>query len=193
MWQYYDFSPLPRGAKRKHYGNSRPKEAMGTKQAIFINVYDIDKIKPIYVRPLMRAGLLPFHIGLEVYGKEYTFSPKGVGFRKPRSTPDAFKCTFRSSSLIGFTSKTEEVDSIAHSLKKKATNWRFIKGTYNFLFLNCNHFVKAFIEALDVEDVIPEENQVWYEASKVNRIIPPFLDPRHAWIKLRKKVTLGLM
>ena len=101
-------------------------------EPVVVNVYDLAAGND-YMHPL---GFGAFHSGLEVHGREYTFSSSGVFSHMPRGAPGA---PFRESVVVGeVRMSSREVEDVVNRLRQDFPGHR-----YNVLSCNCNTFCNA--------------------------------------------------
>tara|TARA_B100001093_G_scaffold428333_1_gene423109 strand:+ start:389 stop:892 length:504 start_codon:yes stop_codon:yes gene_type:complete len=111
---------------------------------IYLNIYDLYPINR-FIRPL---GLGFYHIGIEIYGTEYSFNKEGIFSIPPKTIS---KYPLRETIFLGDTNKNfHDIYSLILNLKREYTI-----ENYNPFNNNCNHFCNAFIQHLSVSK-IPE-------------------------------------
>jgi len=107
-----------------------PRGRQRALEPVTLNVYDLS---PANDSGLHAIGLGFYHSGLQIHGKEYTFSQSGVFSHSPRQAPGV---KFRESVLVGEARlSSSEVDSIVNDLRQD-----FPGNRYNLLGCNCNSF-----------------------------------------------------
>ena len=99
-------------------------------EQVTLNIYDLS---PANDSGLAAVGLGFFHSGLEIHGREWTFSGSGIFSHSPRQAPGV---KFRESIRVGeVRMSSTEVDSIVSDLRQDYPGSR-----YNILACNCNSF-----------------------------------------------------
>ncbi|VWU48370.1 PPPDE peptidase, putative [Hepatocystis sp. ex Piliocolobus tephrosceles] len=99
---------------------------------IWLHTYTLDV--PFFLRSVR-------HTGLEVFGKEYTFSMDGVTTCKPKKSKIGKYC--KSYALTNAKITYFEFFQILDALKKI-----YRPNEYNFIYKNCNHFCDDLFELL---------------------------------------------
>lgn len=119
------------------FGSSGSRTATGYK--VLLNVYDLGDTNN-YTHDL---GFGTYHTGVQVGGREYTFSGgSGVFYHDPKDVPG--EATFRESIEMGtYTGTSMALDKILDNLKSQ-----FPGDSYNVVLKNCNHFSDAFVFAM---------------------------------------------
>lgn len=121
---------------------------------VFLHVYDI--VESGILRQanqwLQNLGTGAFHVGVEVYGWEWSFgdasSGTGVFYSKPKSCGER---QYRESVWIGTTAfSAGEVDTIIRKMEKE---WQ--GRSYDLLRRNCCHFCQALCKRLVKDGVVP--------------------------------------
>jgi hypothetical protein len=121
---------------------SRREQGLGRR--VKLNVYDLI---PDSNKFLSFVGVGAYHSGVEVEGREWTFSDSGVFFTKPLDANcGAFKTTINVGEHRG---AAKDFDRIITDLKKE-----FPEGSYDLVKRNCNHFADALCNRL-VQKGIP--------------------------------------
>ena len=99
-------------------------------EPIIVNVYDLMNNSFLY--PI---GLGAYHTGVEIFGREYTFSESGVFHTSPRDV----EAPFRTSIEMGvFKGSMNDFEKALIDVKLQ-----FQPGTYNLYSKNCNSFSNA--------------------------------------------------
>eukprot|EP00935_MAST-01C_sp_MAST-1C-sp1_P000166 g166.t1 len=112
---------------------SRRQQGLGRR--VKLNVYDL---VPDSNRFLSFVGVGAYHSGVEVEGKEWTFSESGVFFTKPlEANCGAFKTTIDLGEHRG---SRHDFDAIVTDLRRE-----FPEGSYDLVKRNCNAFTKRLI------------------------------------------------
>lgn len=120
---------------------------------VLLNVYDITRFEAFeIVNELTQPfGGGAFHVGVQVFGREYSFGmaekgSQGVYIGKPREHPYH---RYRGSILLGQTElSSEKVKDLIFSLEKE-----WIGTEYNIISRNCCSFARALAKDLGVHDV----------------------------------------
>jgi hypothetical protein len=121
---------------------SRRQQGLGRR--VKLNVYDLI---PESNKFLSFVGVGAYHSGVEVEGREWTFSESGVFFTKPlEANCGAFKSTIDLGEHRGSPS---DFNAIIADLRKE-----FPEGSYDLVKRNCNHFANALSQRL-VQKQIP--------------------------------------
>lgn len=120
---------------------------------VFLAVYDLDE-RYTGINTVLEnvVGMGAFHLGVIVYGVEYSFGTEaGVFWTDNICQNDAHE--FREIIPLGPTPYTKKyVRSIA---KRLAVSWR--QGNYDLLYRNCGDFAVAFTQAIHAAEPIPEQ------------------------------------
>ena len=107
-----------------------PKGRQRAAEPVTLNVYDLS---PANDNGLHAIGLGFYHSGLEVHGKEYTFSSSGIFYHSPKQAPGV---KHRESIVVGeVRMSSAEVESIVNDMRQD-----FVGERYNVLACNCNSF-----------------------------------------------------
>ncbi|CAM9916751.1 unnamed protein product, partial [Phaeothamnion confervicola] len=117
-----------------------------TSRTVLLHVYDMHSANSW----LGAIGLGVHHSGVEIGGKEYTFSAQGITHHPPKAAASEtviFKCTIPMGSFEG---SYNEVHRIVRELRDDGG---FGPGTYSVTQRNCNHFAESFCHALTGESV----------------------------------------
>lgn len=123
---------------------------------VTLHIYELGNSKTIVTlnKILRPIGSGAFHCGVEVYGREWSYSDAecgegtGVFYSKPRNCPDH---TYFESVKIGKTANPESaVIELVHLM---AQDWLVKK--YDTLTFNCCHFCSEFCQRLGVGDIPP--------------------------------------
>eukprot|EP00811_Abedinium_folium_P001779 NODE_11630_length_1274_cov_5.694856.p2 GENE.NODE_11630_length_1274_cov_5.694856~~NODE_11630_length_1274_cov_5.694856.p2 ORF type:complete len:202 (+),score=48.05 NODE_11630_length_1274_cov_5.694856:353-958(+) len=116
---------------------SEPSETTGSqcagKEPCILHVYDVLRITRL-------AGVPLYHLGIEVYGREYFYSVSGVGYCVPGG--HRWHVHKHTLSLGNTLLNSEEVDEI---LENMCTTWGH---SYNILARNCQTFAVHLCELL---------------------------------------------
>jgi len=139
---------------------------------VLLNVYDVTHLAAFEMLNdafgmLNGAGV--FHVGVQVFGHEYSFGQaapghtNGVAVLKPQRHPYNH---FRASIPLGQTKLSEEdVQELVRRLQE-----RWPGSEYSLISRNCCHFAREFTAKLGVRDV-PEDIDALPRA--VNRLVGP--------------------
>ncbi len=112
------------------YGHA-PRGRQRHAEPIALNVYDLSPANDA----LHAAGLGLYHSGLEVHGREYTFSSGGVFSHAPKAAPGV---KFRGAVVLGTVRmSSREVEDVVGRLRD-----RFPGDSYHILKRNCNSFAE---------------------------------------------------
>jgi hypothetical protein len=106
-------------------------------EPVTLNIYDLSPAND-YVHQI---GLGFYHSGLEIHGKEYTFSQSGVFSHTPRQAPGV---KFRESVVVGTVRmSSSEIDAVVNDMRQDYPGNR-----YNLLGCNCNSFANELCRSL---------------------------------------------
>jgi hypothetical protein len=118
------------------------------------NIYDLDSASS-YMNPLLRSlGTGIFHVGIEVYGQEYSYGSNGTA----ESTSTGITCCkprgcsahmYRETIELGETSLSE--DDVQRLLLRLSEQW--LQKDYDMLCRNCCNFSEDFARELGVHEV----------------------------------------
>ena len=121
--------------------NRVPNGRQRAAETVSLNIYDLS---PMNDSGLSTIGLGFYHSGLEVRGREYTFSASGVFHHSPRQAPGV---KFSHSVKLGeVRMSSSEVDSIVNALRQD-----YPGNKYNLLGCNCNSFANELCMKLTGE------------------------------------------
>ncbi|KAG5181325.1 PPPDE putative peptidase domain-containing protein [Tribonema minus] len=116
-------------------------------RAVTLHVYDLHQANGW----LSRVGLGIYHSGVEIAGKEYTFSDDGVFHHAPKGAGrgggqnGAPQITFKCSVPVG---TYDGSFNHVHAIVRRLRETDFQPGTYNIGTKNCNHFAEALVREL---------------------------------------------
>lgn len=107
---------------------------------VLLNVYDLSTTND-YLFPV---GMGLHHTGVEISGREYSYSSEGgIYDSPPRQAPGArFRCQL---DMGIFDGGTQELNKALDELRH---NGGFASGGYNLIRKNCNHFCNALVYQL---------------------------------------------
>jgi len=119
---------------------------------VVLNVYDLDKnwlkMNGLLCDALQLGGA--FHVGVEIFGNEWSFGTEGVGYSHARHH-DVH--VYRQSIPLGYTKyNAEKVTEIIDDMASSG-GWR--GETYDILFKNCCSFAREFCCNMLGRDKIP--------------------------------------
>lgn len=123
---------------------------------IFLNVYDYNSLNKI----TNFLGLGFFHLGIEIYGTEYSFNKDGIFSLNPKNNTDFL---YRETIYLGKT--TQSYYDFFNNLTKLKID--FNNQNYDLLNRNSIHFCSVLANNLDVS--IPNR------FSRINNLIPNFI------------------
>ena len=111
-------------------------------EPIYLNIYDLYAFNK-FIRPL---GLGFYHVGIEIYGTEYSYNKDGIFSVQPKTIT---KYPLRETIYLGDTNKNfHDIYSLILNLEKQ-----FTSENYNSINNNCNHFCNTFIQHLSVSKI----------------------------------------
>lgn len=141
-------SPLPIREQTQTAPKPAPHDISGEAHAVLINVYHAtpNSIVNMYNSLAVPLGLAgAFHIGVQVWGDEWSFGQSGEGsgvsFHKPRSLTHH---TYHKTYAVGET-KLNRKDAI-NVIRELGVEWPGYG--YHVLKRNCCHFASVLVEAL---------------------------------------------
>jgi hypothetical protein len=113
------------------------RERLGLSRRITVNIYDLTESN----RFLSFMGVGAYHSGVEIEGKEWTFSPAGVFFTAPRAEQLG---KFKSSVDMGcHVASAQDFQQAIAELRRE-----FPEGSYDLVKKNCNNFSDAMCKKL---------------------------------------------
>eukprot|EP00669_Euglena_mutabilis_P006944 TRINITY_DN238_c0_g1_i2.p1 TRINITY_DN238_c0_g1~~TRINITY_DN238_c0_g1_i2.p1 ORF type:complete len:312 (+),score=84.44 TRINITY_DN238_c0_g1_i2:23-937(+) len=119
-------------------------------EAVYLNVYDLlGEADGVTGKLAAALGVGLFHCGVEVYGREWSFSgvifpedqdPSGIFWTAPKTAlPNHSQSLF-----MGWCGPTHR--EVRRLLGRMRDEWR--RGGYHILTRNCNHFAEALVHLL---------------------------------------------
>lgn len=130
--------------------HSGQQEVFSIIQPVLVHVYNIGLRDEIHAmnRFLRTVGSGAFHCGVEINGREWSFSQSGITWCKPR---ECKLHTFSESILMGHAELSKpDVDKILLRLEKE-----WLGRSYDVVRRNCCHFCNRFCALLGV-DALPD-------------------------------------
>lgn len=128
---------------------------------VVLNVYDLHEGNSV----LAGVGLGIYHSGVEVNGKEYSFSNAGVCRTNPKLPEFG---AFKESIFIG---KVKGLDFLNSTVALLAAG-DFLPGTYNIVNKNCNNFSNALCVSLCNSSIPSWVNRAASLGSSLSTVTP---------------------
>jgi len=130
---------------------------VGVDDLVFLHVYDINY--------LTRLSSLPFyHVGLEVYGKEFFFGTRGVQSCRPGHHKVHI---YRDTVHVGQTALSPlEVSEVLYQLRRE-----WLPETYSLLGRNCQSFIVTLCELLGLFNSIPPQYRRFSELHGLRSVV----------------------
>mmetsp|Transcript_4745 Transcript_4745/g.11480 ORF Transcript_4745/g.11480 Transcript_4745/m.11480 type:complete len:223 (+) Transcript_4745:125-793(+) len=111
---------------------------------VILHIYDLHNVTRL-------VGLPIYHLGVEVYGREFYYSVEGICTCQPA----AHKVHVHKTSVaLGWTERTS---SQINNIVKKMMMEDWQRGSYNILTNNCQSFALAFLRTLCLEEAVPDK------------------------------------
>mmetsp|Transcript_72974 Transcript_72974/g.171041 ORF Transcript_72974/g.171041 Transcript_72974/m.171041 type:complete len:205 (+) Transcript_72974:77-691(+) len=150
-------------------------------QKVWLHIYHLnqatEKLNTALLKPM---GVGAFHVGVEVLGDEWYFrwadsTESGVVWMRPRAHQVH---VYAESICLGSSMLTEP--RIRSVLGDFVDSW--LANSYHPVSRNCNHFAKAFVEALRCTEPFPDW-VIGLSDAVESSYIAPVLDRSWDWLK----------